>query len=345
MDSAEECFLIRQQLREEDDDFDNEPLADAWGSYGGFQLVGHGKQPSIFCGKYVSLKGCLRTDLHKLRTLDGVNYAGKIFSRKVHNFCHNPSCPVCFKSGWAVREAGRIEARLAAASKGFGLVEHISCSVPLRDYGLSFEALRGKAVKALKVRGVVGGVMIFHGFRFRRLEEIRGGVRLPFGWYWSPHFHVLGFVLGGYARCRSCKRKWNCLAGCGGFDDRSYQDFLKDGFYVKVLAKRKTVFGTAWYQLNHASLKVGVKRFHVANWFGACSYRMLRVTVEYKKAVCPICLHDLVDIRYDGLRRFIVDKDAAGYERDTVEDAAENGRLVYSEVVKSSRWSSGSYDE
>ena len=51
--------------------------------------------------------------------------------------------------------------------------------------------------------------------------------------------------------------------------------------------------GTAWYQLNHASVKRGVSRFHVATWFGVCSYRKLKLTVELKKAVCPICQHDL----------------------------------------------------
>ena len=36
----------------------------------------------------------------------------------------------------------------------------------------------------------------------------------------------------------------------------NWQDFLEDGYYVKVLGERKTIFGTAWYQLNHASLRL-----------------------------------------------------------------------------------------
>jgi len=323
-------FSVRSQCearREVDlnDDFDLEPLAEnSFGEYGDFQLVGHGKVTNDFCGKFMSYKGCLRVDLHNLITLDRTNFRGKVFVRKVHHWCNKPSCPICFKSGWAVREAGNIEGRLAEASKRFGLVEHIVASVPPRDYGLSYEALRKKVVAVLKSRGVVGGVLIFHGFRYNLRKQ----------WYWSPHFHVLGFVLGGYSRCRHCERKWNCLAGCGGFDDRSYHNFLKDGYYVKVLDKRKTVFGTAWYQLNHASIKKNVKRFHVATWFGVCSYRKLKVTVEKRKALCPICQHDLEKLRYFGDRRFVLDRSSPDYERDSYEDYEEDGRVVWVERVE-----------
>jgi hypothetical protein len=274
------------------------------------------------------LKGCLRVDLHNLIRLDGKDFRGKVFSRKVHHWCNKPSCPICFKSGWAVREAGNIEGRLVEAGKRFGLVEHIVASVPIRDYGLSFETLRLKAVRALAVRGVVGGVLIFHAFRYNLRKH----------WYWSPHFHVLGFVRGGYGFCRGCKK--GCV-GCSGFEARTRKEFEKDGFIVRVLGKRKTVFGTAWYQLNHASVKKGVSRFHVATWFGCCSYRKLKVTVEVKKAVCPICQHDLVGIRYFGVKRIIYDRCSHGYMRDSFEDYEEDGRPVWGESVKCG---SGSYE-
>jgi len=35
-------------------------------------------------------------------------------------------------------------------------------------------------------------------------------------------------------------------------------------------------------------------------WFGCCSYRKLKVTVEIKRKVCPICQHDLEKLRYIG---------------------------------------------
>jgi len=235
---------------------------------------------------------------------------------------------VCYKHGWAVRQAGKIEMRLKEASKHFGLVEHIVCSVPVRDYGLSYEVLRKKAVKILKVRGVVGGVLIFHGFRYNLSKH----------WYWSPHFHVLGFVYGGYNRCRHCKRKSNCLKGCGGFDDVSWQNFQKDGWYVKVLGKRKTVGGTAWYQLNHASVKKNVARFHVSTWFGVCSYRKLKVTVEVKKRICPICQHDLVRLIYCGEKRFVKDKKSSDFKCEFFEDYREDGCIVWIERVKPKFW-------
>jgi hypothetical protein len=316
-----------------EDDVDEEPLANSWGSHGEYSLVGNGEVTNVFCGKYMHLKGCLRVDLHNLITLDGVNYSGKVFSRKVHHWCNKPSCPICFKSGWAVREAGNIEGRLAEASKRWGLVEHIVASVPLKDYGLSFEGLRLKAVRVLAVRGVVGGVLIFHGFRYNVRKH----------WYWSPHFHVLGFIRGGYGRCRRCGVTPNIegCRGCGGFEDRTRKAYVDDGFIVRVLGKRKTVFGTAWYQLNHASVKVGAVRFHVATWFGICSYRKLKVSVEMRKAVCPICKHDLVGIRYFGVKRIVFDRSSPDYRRDSFEDYEEDGRPVWVESVKCG---SGSYE-
>jgi hypothetical protein len=73
-----------------------------------------------------------------------------------------------------------------------------------------------------------------------------------------------------------------------------------------VLDKRKTVGGTAWYQLHHASVKRGsnAKKSHVATWFGVCSYRKLKlingsdVGIKHK---CPICGKDLVRLRYLGV--------------------------------------------
>ena len=71
----------------------------------------------------------------------------------------------------------------------------------------------------------IGGCMIFHGYRVDRRRDVL---------FWSAHYHVLGFVYGGYSRCRECPRKWNCLKDCGGFDDRAWQGFQSDGYFVKV---------------------------------------------------------------------------------------------------------------
>jgi len=154
--------------------------------------------------------------------------------------------------------------------------------------------------------------------------------------------------LGGYSRCRHCERKWNCLAGCGGFDDRNYQNFLKDSWLVKVLGERESVYHTAWYQLHHSSIKKGVKRFRVATWFGVCSYRKLKVTVEYRKSVCPICRHDLAEHVYFGNNRDVLavfrsDRGSCR-KRDFYADYEEDGRAVWFVKVKR-EWGSGSYEE
>jgi len=285
---AELAFKSRQEFKDADNRFD-EPK-NTFGTYGNFQLVGQGEKTNEKCGRFFGFKGCDNVDLHNKTDLYGVNYAGKVYMFKVFNSCDKPSCPVCYKKGWAVREAGRIEARLKIASKRLGLIEHIIASVPSRDYGLGIKALRSKVDAILKKRGV-HGVKIFHAFRYNPRRH----------WYWSPHFHVLGFVLGGY-KCRGCVK--DC-AGCDGFEVRTRECFKTDGYLVKVLPVRKTVGGTAWYQLNHASIKKNVKNFHVATWFGLCGYRKLKVTPELmnqfvRKRVCPICQYELRNFRYSG---------------------------------------------
>jgi hypothetical protein len=283
---------------------------DFW-SYGDYELVGHGKQTNAECGKFKRFDGCLNIELHnQVRWFYPDLKKDAVYVRSVYYSCDKPTCPVCFKYGWAVRQATRMEMRLKEASKRYGLVEHIVVSVPMEEYGLSLEDLRKRAVKIMKNRGIIGGSMIFHAFRYRNRYVARKTC-LPIGWYWNPHFHVFGFIGGeGYGKCRNCvfnpeiMYNWDRCKGCNGFEGLTRREYEKDGYIVKVLAKRKTVGGTAWYQLNHASIKRGSKTSHAATWFGVCSYRKLRlingkdVGVKHK---CPICSCDLVRVRYLGV--------------------------------------------
>jgi len=321
-----------KHLDDTEDDMEYEPVTTAY-RYGNFQLVGHGEVTNVMCGRFRSFWGCSRTELHDKVTLDGNNFKGKVYMRKVFHSCDKPSCPSCYKYGWAVREAGRIEMRLAEASKQLRLaVEHIVSTVPPRYYGLSYKALRAKMREVLRARGVIGSAMIFHGFRFNKRQF----------WYWSPHFHVLGFIEGGY-KCRSCKRvkeTGKCgleNSGCDGFVNRSYRAYEKDGCVVKVLGERKTVGGTAWYQLNHASIDVTKRRFQVTTWWGVCSYRKMKVKPELKKNVCPICQHDLKEHRYYGSSKRVMNcfaSDANSCKMiDLVADKVEDGRVVWFERV------------
>jgi hypothetical protein len=327
----DDCQPDREFLKNTDYEMVHPEPEKVWGEYGVFRLVGHGEvtNPNT-CGKIVSMKGCLREDLHRIVRLDGKNFAGKVYVKPTFFSCGKASCPKCFKKGSAVREAGRAEERLNVASKRFGLVEHLVASVPVKDYHLPYKSLRKKAASLLKKLGVIGGMLIFHGFRYRPIR----------GWYWSPHFHVLGFIFGGYSRCRNCEHKSNCDSACDGFDSRKWKLYQKCKWYVKVFGKRKTVFGTAWYQLNHATYDSDVRNFHVATWFGVCSYRKLKITPENRKEVCPICKHELIQIRFVG---------------DSLEDYSDKkeffddfydscGRVRWIEVLKERRgWRSGSY--
>jgi hypothetical protein len=309
-------------------DVDNEPNPrNEWGHYGEYVLVGNGKQTSERCGCFRKLKVCLHVERHNHCDLNGVNYDGKIFWKKQFHSCDKPECPVCFKRGWAVREAKAIEYRLKQSSDGYtdkeghkhvgiGLAEHIVFSVPQCDYGLKFESLKAKALKILMSRGIIGGVIIFHAFRYRSFAEAFGQ-RENMGWYWSPHFHCLGFIEGGYGKCRSCSNfagnghiydNAKCMA-CSGFEGRTRRLFNKEaarkngvGYIVKVLDKRKTVVGTAWYQLNHSSFVYGSKRAKVTTWFGVCSYRKMKIVKKrvVHEDVCPICQSPLEEGRFVG---------------------------------------------
>jgi hypothetical protein len=286
--SSDDIVVSKAMLPKEEDWSEGKEAPKVWGRHGGFSLVGNGNVTNSRCGTFASHWGCVRVELHDKVTLDGQNHKGKVYVQKVFNSCDKPSCPVCYRKGWAVREAGRIEVRLKEAAKRFGQIEHIICSVPVKDYGLDLRRLRKKVIEILSSCGVVGGCVIFHGFRYRRTK----------GWYWNVHFHILGFVLGGYSRCRHCTGG-NCYA-CSGVEGRLYKVYQDSGYIVRVLDERRSIGGTAWYQLNHATVKVDARRFRVATWFGVCSYRKLKVSPELRRRFCPICLHDLERLLYFG---------------------------------------------
>lgn len=281
----------------------------AYATLGVFQLVGNGVKTNEWCGKFSSYRGCVRVDLHKgVNLLDGTNYTGKAYVEIHSHSCHRPSCPVCYLS-WASREAHMIEGRLADVEKRFGKAEHVVVSLSIGDYDLRYEDLRNKVVKVLESRGVIGGCLIFHGFRYNN-------VRL---WYWSPHFHVLGVIKGGYG-CRNCDHGRGDCRSCSGFNGREVRGFEKDGYIVKVMGERKTIFGTAWYQLNHSTIRTNVKRPHACTWFGVCSYRRLKVKVEKRKSLCPICGEELVKLHYLGVKRIAKERGSPDYVGSFIDD-------------------------
>jgi len=77
--------------------------------------------------------------------------------------------------------------------------------------------------------------------------------------------------------------------------------YKRDKCIVEVQGERLTVFGTAVYQLEHATVDSSKKRFHVYTNWGVVAYRKLKIVRDKKRiGECPICKHDLVKVRYFG---------------------------------------------
>lgn len=305
-------------------------------------LVGHGEKTRVECGSFKRFLVCLRLKNHAGMKVDGVDYTNKIYHKRQWWYCKKPECPVCFKKGWAVNEAGRAEARLKYASDRLKMKsEHIIVR-PKQDLDVPFEKLKKMTLQAMLVRGIVGGVLIYHHFRYRN-KEVARRTGLPVGWFKAFHFHVVGFIKGGYGNCRTCAYQKNKTFAkcreCNGFEGVTRRAYDKDGFIVKVKEERKTVGGTVWYQLSHASLKRGAKKHIVANWFGVCGRNKLKIpkgALPQKENLCKICGEPLYHGHYHGnLREYLAILDAMGIRRSdgVIADMYdENGKVKWSAV-------------
>lgn len=262
-----------------------------------FPLVGSRlRQTSALCNVFSRVKGCLNHEAHFGRVLpEGVSGAvgldgkigvkmGVVFPRAYH--CSDPTCPVCCFD-WARRTARRamdifeVYDDLLVDCE----IRHVTVSVPRFDWGKSFKWLRGYVSKLLVALGVEGGQLIYHPKRWSKYREC---------WYFSPHFHVLGYIEGGL------------------FDGGLIRDFHNASGYVVVnLERRKSVLGTLLYQLSHAGVPEG--HVHAVTWFGCCSSRASirlgvrdvivanrRYAIE-KRNECPICGSKMRHVcRYSG---------------------------------------------
>ena len=222
-----------------------------------FVLVGSGEEYSS-CGQVFAV-GCLNVEAHKGMNLDGIDMTGKAVIKYVKNSCHRPLCPKCW-SVWANRECDNAKKRLDAYvlknSGGKRLKPiHVIISVPHVDYGLSLPELRKKSYRALKRVGLLGGMLIYHPKRKKKARE----------WYFSPHFHVIGY----------------------GWITDIRRNYVHSGYVVKNVGVRKSVRGTVYYQLSHAGVS---EKFHTVTWFGKLSYNKLKVPrIEKEEQICPLC--------------------------------------------------------
>lgn len=256
--------------------------------------VGRLNVTSPMCGRWMHFWVCDDVEAHKGKLVKGMDCTDKDVVTHQHMWCHRAGCPKCFIRGWSVREARAIAGVLnGMVEQGYGKIEHVSVSLPESDYDLPLKQQREKAVQACLARGVLGGTTIYHGHRKMRGEH---GLR------YRPHFHVLGFIRGGFDVCRECVHKRGQCAKCRYFKGREVREYKKDGILVKVHEARKTVIGTAFYQLNHATMRVGLHRSHIVTWFGICGNSKKKVKSKKlkAKAVCPACGGEMVKKAYVG---------------------------------------------
>ena len=236
---------------------------------------------SEWCGKFKGRRVCHAKEYHEGVIYREVDFTGMNVVVNAHYWCHKVLCGKCFVSGFAVRNAGRIECRIAqGVERGYGVPEHVVLSPPKSLSELSFLELFKLGEAVLRDRGVVGAGLVPHGRRIGR--KVRKLV-------WSPHIHGIGFIAGGFDRCRECVHVRDDCKSCDGFKGRQVRGYEKDGWIVKVEPKRETVFGSAFYVLHHVSVRVGIKRFHVVRWFGLlgnCNFKGGKVK---SVALCPVC--------------------------------------------------------
>jgi hypothetical protein len=98
---------------------------------------------------------------------------------------------------------------------------------------------------------------------------------------------------------------------------------------VKVHNIRKTVFGTAHYQLNHATIRLGIKRFQSVTWFGICSYSKYKALKLKAKVLCPACASEMSRSAYVGKRHIVKDLGDPDYVPVFVDDEFDLGEPNY----------------
>jgi len=159
---------------------------------------------------------------------------------------------------------------------------HLVLSPPEKEYSMfedpsAYRKTREKAYKIAKISGFKGGAMIIHPYR---LKCPTCGIAIPeyqkvclkcggstFKWFFSPHFHFVGF----------------------GWIENAKELYARFGWVVKNLGVRKNVFWTFQYLLSHAG--VSNSGFHTTTWFGDLAYNVLRHVAVLKRPLelCPYC--------------------------------------------------------
>jgi hypothetical protein len=253
-----------------------------------FSLPGHGSSSS-WCGEW-RLRMCSNVDGHRDGSLDNASAAGKYVVETYRASCGKISCPICME-----KANGKTAKRIEWKFQHFFDVEyvkHVTASVPKPLYDVDAKKLRLIAISMLKACGVHGGCVIYHPWRERcavcggeieryvdPLDENEGqkhgcvecGSSLT-TWVYGPHFHCIGV---------------GKVHGAG-------DNYEKNGWVVVNHGIRKSIIGTAHYQLSHCGVAKG---FSTVVWFGSIlmkkvdgkSKRRKFPPLPLEKHDCPIC--------------------------------------------------------
>ncbi len=226
------------------------------------------KEPHVWCGHW-STVGCLNVKAH-----ENTEAKGKGFVKRFQRSCYRADCETCFKK-WLARESNKATRRIEKYEKLSGKnAKHIIISVPSWLYYKPKKELAKQSYKILKDVGCIGGTTIFHPFR-KHVVYVNNEIK--FEWYYSPHFHVIGF----------------------GWIEKTTENYYKNGWVVKNKGFRDSTFATFYYQLSHAGIK---KHNHTLVWFGSLSYSKLKVEKEdVERNMCPYCSAKLRHVEPYGL--------------------------------------------
>lgn len=282
-----------------------------------WDLPGHGKKGPQ-CGQTYA-KGCTHHEHHE---------GGMDFVRLYRHNCRSRVCPECYEA-WSSRAAENINVRMATFSIGAKAVKkvildlkeemrlksnrefhkrlvenleeivnsqktdrsrpmapiHVVLSPPNPtevDGSLgSYKKLRDVAAHIARERGLIGGCLVPHPYRLRCLackstipdyhKECPECGCKQFEWFWSFHFHVIGF----------------------GWVHGVKEGYARDGWVVKNLGVRESVFWTAQYILSHSGVSASGRGIYTITWFGKLSYRSMRFNrppkVRQLIERCPLC--------------------------------------------------------
>jgi len=258
----------------------------------GWYFPGQGGTPYPTCGT-IHYKGCLNPA-----------HIGQAGVRKIKDNCGRSTCPIC-SDQWLMRTTKKIEHRIEAyidelRSQGARHKRpiHVTVNPAPSDWILfkddkNFNKLRKKAQILATKAGFKGGCVIYHQKR-ERCGDCGGKILFKqkkcadcgayhIVWYFSPHFHFMGF----------------------GYITGTKNLYAKHGWVIKNHGIRSDVGATAYYQLSHCSIHVGK---HTVVWFGCLHYSKYHLTPpdmsseDIAQHECPICGNKLRLMQYYGNR-------------------------------------------